>query len=161
MLDNQAPAGFACEVSTRLYPNWSMAKTSRAGQGLAKQLTLALLALPEDSEAAKMSGSLGWTTAVSQLAIDKLLKDLDLHPLQAPWWQRALQWLKAHSHWGWSLLALLVLLNGYHFWLEYSFSRRGRELAKAQRQLSENLSLLEHAQRAAVAGELGASLAHD
>ncbi len=108
-----------------------------------------------------MSGSLGWTTAVSQLAIDKLLKDLDLHPLQAPWWQRALQWLKAHSHWGWSLLALLVLLNGYHFWLEYSFSRRGRELAKAQRQLSENLSLLEHAQRAAVAGELGASLAHE
>lgn len=161
VLDNQAPAGFACEVSTRLYPNWSMAKTSRAGQGLAKQLTLALLALPEDSEAAKMSGSLGWTTAVSQLAIDKLLKDLDLHPLQAPWWQRALQWLKAHSHWGWSLLALLVLLNGYHFWLEYSFSRRGRELAKAQRQLSENLSLLEHAQRAAVAGELGASLAHE
>ncbi|MCL1162715.1 PhnD/SsuA/transferrin family substrate-binding protein [Shewanella chilikensis] len=161
VLDNQAPAGFACEVSTRLYPNWSMAKTSRAGQGLAKQLTLALLALPEDSEAAKMSGSLGWTTAVSQLAIDKLLKDLDLHPLQAPWWQRALQWLKAHSHWGWSLLALLVVLNGYHFWLEYSFSRRGRELAKAQRQLSENLSLLEHAQRAAVAGELGASLAHE
>lgn len=161
VLDNQAPAGFACEVSTRLYPNWSMAKTSRAGQGLAKQLTLALLALPEDSEAAKMSGSLGWTTAVSQLAIDKLLKDLDLHPLQVPWWQRALQWLKAHSHWGWSLLALLVLLNGYHFWLEYSFSRRGRELAKAQRQLSENLSLLEHAQRAAVAGELGASLAHE
>lgn len=161
VLDNQAPAGFACEVSTRLYPNWSMAKTSRASQGLAKQLTLALLALPEDSEAAKMSGSLGWTTAVSQLAIDKLLKDLDLHPLQAPWWQRALQWLKAHSHWGWSLLALLVLLNGYHFWLEYSFSRRGRELAKAQRQLSENLSLLEHAQRAAVAGELGASLAHE
>ncbi|PST68920.1 histidine kinase [Shewanella algae] len=161
VLDNQAPAGFACEVSTRLYPNWSMAKTSRAGQGLAKQLTLALLALPEDSEAAKMSGSLGWTTAVSQLAIDKLLKDLDLHPLQAPWWQRALQWLKAHSHWGWSLLVLLVLLNGYHFWLECSFSRRGRELAKAQRQLSENLSLLEHAQRAAVAGELGASLAHE
>lgn len=161
VLDNQAPAGFACVVSTRLYPNWSMAKTSRAGQGLAKQLTLALLALPEDNEAAKMSGSLGWTTAVSQLAIDKLLKDLDLHPLQAPWWQRALQWLKAHSHWGWSLLALLVLLNGYHFWLEYSFSRRGRELAKTQRQLSENLSLLEHAQRAAVAGELGASLAHE
>lgn len=161
VLDNQAPAGFHCQVSTRLYPNWSMAKTNRASQSLAKSVTQALLALPEDHLAAKSADSAGWTTAVSQLAIDQLLKDLDMHPLQAPWWQRAWQWVKLHQQWAWFVLAILVLLNAYHFWLEYRFSRRGRELINTQRQLNENRALLEHAQRIAIAGELGASLSHE
>ncbi|MFB2651166.1 sensor histidine kinase [Shewanella seohaensis] len=161
VLDNQAPVGFHCQVSSRLYPNWSMAKTNRATQTLAKQVTQALLALPEDSPAARAAESAGWTTAVSQLAIDQLLKDLDMHPLQTPWWQRAWQWVKLHQHWAWLALAILVLLNVYHFCLEYRFSRRGRELINTQRQLSENRALLEHAQRIAIAGELGASLSHE
>jgi two-component system sensor histidine kinase TtrS len=161
IVEDHTPAGFGCKVSTALYPNWSLAKTSRAGQKLAKQVTQALLALPEQSAAATAADSLGWTTAVSQLTIDRLYKDLDMHPLQAPWWQRAMVWLKEHSQWGWSILLLLISLNAYHFWLEYRFNRRGHQLAQAQRKLSENLVLLEHAQRAAVAGELGASLAHE
>ncbi|WAL80654.1 sensor histidine kinase [Shewanella sp. DAU305] len=161
VLDNQTPVGFHCQVSTRLYPNWSMAKTNRASQSLAKSVTQALLALPEDHLAAKSSDSAGWTTAVSQLAIDQLLKDLDMHPLQTPWWQRAWQWVKLHQQWAWFVLAILVLLNAYHFWLEYRFSRRGRELINTQRQLTENRALLEHAQRIAIAGELGASLSHE
>lgn len=161
VLDNQAPAGFNCQVSTNLYPNWSMAKTNRASQSLAKSVTQALLALPEDHLAAKSADSAGWTTAVSQLAIDQLLKDLDMHPLQAPWWQRAWQWIKLHQQWAWLVLGILVLLNVYHFWLEYRFSRRGRELIHTQRQLNENRALLEHAQRIAIAGELGASLSHE
>ncbi|MCL1090279.1 sensor histidine kinase [Shewanella profunda] len=161
VLDNQAPKGFDCQVSTRLYPNWSMAKTSRASQPLAKSVTQALLALPEGHPAAKAADSVGWTTAVSQLAIDQLLKDLNMHPLQAPWWQRAWQWVKLHQQWAWLVLGILVLLNVYHFWLEYRFSRRGRELISTQRQLNENRALLEHAQRIAIAGELGASLSHE
>lgn len=161
VLDNQAPAGFNCQVSTHLYPNWSMAKTNRASQSLAKSVTQALLALPEDHLAAKSADSAGWTTAVSQLAIDQPLKDLDMHPLQAPWWQRAWQWIKLHQQWAWLVLGILVLLNVYHFWLEYRFSRRGRELINTQRQLNENRALLEHAQRIAIAGELGASLSHE
>jgi len=127
VLDNQAPAGFHCQVSSRLYPNWSMAKTNRATQSLAKQVTQALLALPEDSPAAKAAES----------------------------------GVKLHQHWAWFALTILVLLNVYHFWLEYRFSRRGRELINTQRQLSENRALLEHAQRIAIAGELGASLSHE
>ena len=161
IVEDHTPAGLGCKVSTALYPNWSLAKTSRAGQKLAKQVTQALLALPEQSAAATAADSLGWTTAVSQLTIDRMYKDLDMHPLQAPWWQRAMVWLKEHSQWGWSILLLLISLNAYHFWLEYRFNRRGHQLAQAQRKLSENLVLLEHAQRAAVAGELGASLAHE
>ena len=30
VLDDQAPTGFGCQSSTRLYPNWSFAKTERA-----------------------------------------------------------------------------------------------------------------------------------
>ncbi|MGL4614100.1 MAG: sensor histidine kinase [Shewanella sp.] len=161
VLDDQVPADFQCQVSTRLYPNWSMAKTSRATQSMAKSVTLALLALPEEHPAAKAADSAGWTTAVSQLAIDQLLKDLDMHPLQTPWWQRAWQWLQHHRQWAWFALTILVLLNVYHFWLEYRFSRRGRELINTQRQLNENRVLLEHAQRIAIAGELGASLSHE
>ncbi|MGL4713101.1 MAG: histidine kinase dimerization/phospho-acceptor domain-containing protein, partial [Shewanella sp.] len=161
VLDNRAPADFDCQVSTRLYPNWSIAKTSRATQTMAKSVTQALLALPEDHLAAQSVDSVGWTTAVSQLAIDQLLKELDMHPLQAPLWQRAWLWLKRHQQWAWFLLGILVLPNVYHLWLEYRFSRRGRELINTQRQLSENHALLEHAQRIAIASELGASLSHE
>ncbi|MGL6580932.1 phosphate/phosphite/phosphonate ABC transporter substrate-binding protein [Aeromonas caviae] len=39
VLDDQAPAGFGCQSSTRLYPNWSFAKTERASPALALAVT--------------------------------------------------------------------------------------------------------------------------
>lgn len=161
VLDNMAPPGFACELSTPLYPNWSFAKTGKASEWLAKKIARVLLALPEEHPAAVAALSLGWTTPISQLTVDRLYQDLDLHPLQKPWWQEALSWLKANQQWGWALVILILVLNIYHFVLEYRFNKSKRLLLETQHRLKEKNAMLEHAQRVAVVGELGSSLAHE
>ncbi|MGR6831686.1 sensor histidine kinase [Aliivibrio wodanis] len=84
-----------------------------------------------------------------------------MHPLQKPWWQEAMSWLKRNQQWGWMLFILVIVLNGYHFLLEYRFSRSKRELENTLNSLKEKNTMLEHAQRVAIVGELGSSLAHE
>lgn len=161
VINNVSPQGFSCATSTPLYPNWSFAKTGKADKNLAKPITRALLSLPSDHPAAIAANSLGWTPAVSQLSVDKLYQGLDMHPLQKPWWQEAMSWLKRNQQWGWMLFILVIVLNGYHFLLEYRFSRSKRELENTLNSLKEKNTMLEHAQRVAIVGELGSSLAHE
>ena len=87
-------------------------RQDRAGlPALALAVTRALYDLPADSEAAIAADSAGWTVPTSELAIDRLLKALDRHPLQGPWWQAAWHWLRQHQQWGWGALALVLLLG--------------------------------------------------
>ncbi|WP_404972789.1 PhnD/SsuA/transferrin family substrate-binding protein [Aeromonas sp. BIGb0405] len=161
VLDNQAPAGFGCQSSTRLYPNWAFAQTEQASPALALAVTRALFDLPADSEAAMAADSAGWTVPTSQLGIDRLLKALDRHPLQGPWWQSAWHWLRQHQQWGWGALALVLLLGGHHLLLQYLFNRSQRRLLATRQQLEEKGRQLEQARRLAELGELGANMAHE
>lgn len=161
VLNAMSPPGFGCQVSTPLYPNWSFARTERAGATMAKSIARALLAMPGDHPAARAAGAAGWTSPISQLVVDKLYQALDMHPLQKPWWQAAMIWVKQNQHWAWSAFFLVVILNGYHFWLEYRFSRSQRALEATMHRLKEKSALLAHAQRVAIVGELGSSLAHE
>lgn len=161
VIGDMAPDGFPCQTSTALYPNWSFAKTGKASSVLGRQVTLALLALPAEHQASIAARSLGWTTPTSPLAIDKLYSELSIHPLQKPWWTEALVWLKGNQRWGWFFVLLIILLNGYHFLLEYRFSRSKKRLLETEKNLKEKRAMLEHAQRVSVIGELGSSLAHE
>lgn len=161
VIQSRSPAHFSCQVTSELYPNWSFAKTQRASNELAKQMSQALLAMPAESEAAIAARASGWTSPVSLLAIDKLYQELNMHPLHLPWWQEAFIWLEDNQQWGWLLFVTLVLLNGYHFWLEYCFKRNKKQLEQALHRLKHNGELLEHAQRVAIVGELGTSVAHE
>lgn len=150
-----------CAVSTPLYPNWSFAKTERGKDELAKKISRALLAMPADSPAAIAAKASGWTSPTSLLAIDKLYQAMDLHPLQQPWWKEAIRWLRAHQAWAWTLFVFVIVLNGYHFWLEYRFSKSKSALQNTLLLLKEKSEMLEHSQRIAIVGELGSSLAHE
>ncbi|WP_310597956.1 sensor histidine kinase [Aeromonas aquatica] len=161
VLDQQAATGLGCQSSTRLYPNWSLASTERVSPELALAVTRALFALPPDSEAARAADSAGWTVPTSPLAIDRLLKELDRHPLQSPWWQEAWHWLRQHQEWGWGALLLLALLGGHHLLLQQLFNRSQRRLLNARHRLDEQARQLEQARRLAELGELGANMAHE
>ena len=124
-------------------------------------MTRALFDLPADSEAAIAADSAGWTVPTSELAIDRLLKALDRHPLQGPWWQAAWHWLRQHQQWGWGALALVLLLGGHHLLLQYLFNRSQRRLLKARHQLEQKGRQLAQARRLAELGELGANVAHE
>ncbi|OQQ09177.1 sensor histidine kinase [Vibrio splendidus] len=161
IIENQAPEGFRCQVSTPLYPNWSFAKTERASSALAKQMSQVLFAMPKSSAPAIAAIASGWTSPTSLLSIDKLYQQLDMHPLQQPWWKEALIWLKYNQQWAWAFFILVVSLNAYHFWLEYKFSRSKKQLEATLYKLKSKSEQLEHSQRIAVVGELGSSLAHE
>lgn len=159
---NQQPHEHAsCAVSTPLYPNWSFAKTERGSSLLAKKVAQVLLAMPPEHPAIIAAGASGWTSPVSLLSIDKLYQALDLHPLQQPWWQDALRWLRNHQEWAWALFIFVIVLNAYHFWLEYRFSKSKRALEQTSLRLKEKSEQLEHSQRVAIVGEIGGSLAHE
>nr|WP_246856100.1 sensor histidine kinase [Vibrio crassostreae] len=161
VIGNQAPEGFRCQVSTPLYSNWSFAKTERASSALAKQMSQVLFAMPKNSGPAIAANASGWTSPTSLLPIDKLYQQLDMHPLQQPWWKEALIWLKYNQQWAWAFFLLVVFLNAYHFWLEYKFSRSKKQLEATLNKLKSKSEQLEHSQRIAVVGELGSSLAHE
>ncbi|NOH33989.1 sensor histidine kinase [Vibrio chagasii] len=161
VIGNQAPEGFRCQVSTPLYSNWSFAKTERASSALAKQMSQVLFSMPKSSAPAIAANASGWTSPTSLLPIDKLYQQLDMHPLQQPWWKEALIWLKYNQQWAWAFFLLVVFLNAYHFWLEYKFSRSKKQLEATLNKLKSKSEQLEHSQRIAVVGELGSSLAHE
>ncbi|MBS9815036.1 sensor histidine kinase [Vibrio alginolyticus] len=161
VLNQQPNERSLCAVSTPLYPNWSFAKTERGSAQIAKQIAQELLAMPPEHPAVIAAGASGWTSPVSLLSIDKLYQALDLHPLQQPWWSEALRWLRSHQEWAWALFMFVIVLNAYHFWLEYRFSKSKQALEQTSLRLKEKSEQLEHSQRVAIVGEIGTSLAHE
>ncbi|MDF5462862.1 PhnD/SsuA/transferrin family substrate-binding protein, partial [Vibrio parahaemolyticus] len=161
VLNQQPNERSLCAVSTPLYPNWSFAKTERGSAQIAKQIAQVLLAMPPEHPAVIAAGASGWTSPVSLLSIDKLYQALDLHPLQQPWWSEALRWLRSHQEWAWALFMFVIVLNAYHFWLEYRFSKSKQALEQTSLRLKEKSEQLEHSQRVAIVGEIGTSLAHE
>ena len=161
VINQKKHPNFHCAVSTQLYPNWSFAKTTGNHRALAKKITRALLAMPKDHPAAIASNSSGWTPLVSQLSIEKLHQDLDIAQLKIRWGVLTMRWISNHQQWIWALFIFVLFLIFYHFLLEYRFSKSKRQLAETLNQLKEKNSMLEHAQRVAIVGELGSSLAHE
>jgi two-component system sensor histidine kinase TtrS len=152
---------FACQVSTPLYPNWSLAKTERGSDQLAKKISRILLSVPQQNSAVIAAGASGWTSSVNLLSIEHVYQALELLPQQQPWWDLALRWLRLHREWAWTMFMFFIILNVYHFWLEYRFSKNKQVLEKTLNRLKEKSEMLEHSQRVAIVGGLGSSLAHE
>ncbi len=161
ILEQQQHKGYDCQVSTTLYPNWSFSKLRETPDDIAEKVAHALLALPNDSQAAINAGSLGWTAPVSSLDIHQLYQRLNIHPWQEPWWQIALQWLKLN--WPWGALVFFLILLGFlhHLWVQILMNRRTCELETINEELHHQQQQLEHAQRVAILGELSSDLAHE
>ena len=161
VLGEQQHDGFTCAVSTPLYPNWTFAKTSRSSNEIGKQVTQALLAMPANAEAAKAASNVGWTLPESSLNVDKVYQHLDMHPLQTPWTQQMEDWLHRNPYLALMMIVGLFGLNIYHLLLEWRFKRSKKALRKTLEDLRQKSTLLEHAQRIMIVGELGSSLAHE
>ncbi|MBP1909383.1 sensor histidine kinase [Methanolobus bombayensis] len=63
-------------ISTELYPDWVFAKTASTGDEISKSITIALLSMPADSEAAISLGASGWTVPADYSPVDRLMREL-------------------------------------------------------------------------------------
>lgn len=162
VLSDRREAGFACGLSTPLYPNWPIAVTRQTDPALAKAVALALLAMPA------VEGGISWSVPADYQPVHDLYRELRIGPYA---------YLRDHTpealarrFWPW-LLGILVLLIA---WIvhtvrvehlvhrrtaELQESLRARELAEAG--MREKQEQMEHLSRLSILGELSGNLAHE
>lgn len=80
----QGPAyeNFPFLLSTRLYPEWPIAKLKHVPDDLAKKVAASLLRMPIDSAAARSAAIAGWTIPSNYQPVHDLLKQLKLGPYE-------------------------------------------------------------------------------
>jgi len=66
--------------STRLYPEWPVAKLQHTSKHLSDQVAVALLQMPRDHPAAKSAKSAGWTVPLNYQSVHDCLKEVHYGP---------------------------------------------------------------------------------
>ncbi len=166
---------FPCQTSTRLYPDWPLAKLKTTSNDLAKHVAQALLAMPADSLASKSGGYAGWTIHMDYQPVHDLFRGLQIGPYQ---WMRDTNFQQLWQRYRyWIVIFLLSLLWGvwHMIRVEHLVTVRTRQLSKANHDLKgemderqkaeERVRLhqleLAHVSRISAVGELASGMAHE
>jgi two-component system sensor histidine kinase/response regulator len=76
------PSAFPYVCSTRLYPEWPLAKLRGTSDELASALAVALLSMPADSPAALAAQSGGWSVCLDYIPVHDCLRELRAPPYE-------------------------------------------------------------------------------
>lgn len=80
VLNPQHHPDFPFLTSTRLYPEWPIARIRNVPEDISKKIVTALLYMPEESPAARDAKITGWTIPLDYNTVHDLLKKLRLSP---------------------------------------------------------------------------------
>lgn len=154
--------GFACGLSSELYPDWPLATLRHTDLRLAKGVATALLSMPASS------AGYAWTVPADYQAVHELFRDLQVGPYSYLR-ENTLQAL-ARRYWPF-LLFFFAALAGWVMHtvrIEQQVHARTAALraALAQRDAAEagmraHQEQLDHLSRLSVLGELSGTLAHE
>ncbi|MGY3569971.1 sensor histidine kinase [Vibrio paucivorans] len=161
VLGKQFLQDFPCASSTKLFPNWNVLAGNWVSSELSENVAYHLLRMPSVSEAAIASNAEGWSVPPSILSVEKLLLELNIHPLKQRWWVGAKAWFFERVELAVTVLTLLLVFAIYTVVRERLIRTKHSSLIKAEQQLADKSAQLAHAQRVYVVGELGSSLAHE
>ena len=123
--------------STRFYPQWPLARTRRVNEGLAKQVTIALLQMESDDLAAVAGGYAGWTIPSSYTDVSKCLQEIGFGPFRNYGKMNEGQFLQIYK---WRILtvcALFLLALAFAFYVGHL----NRRLLRSTRKLEEELKV--------------------
>ena len=96
-------------LSTRLYPEWPIAKVHHTSDELAKQVAIALLQMPKDSQATRAAGITGWLPPLDYQPVHECLRELQVGPYQHLGHVTPSEVVR--KYWHVMLFALLALLS--------------------------------------------------
>jgi len=82
IINPQTRAGFPFRLSTPLYPEWAFARTMGTPEELAKDVALALLAMPAEHPAAQAGRNAGWQAAGNYNPVHELYKAIQYGPYE-------------------------------------------------------------------------------
>jgi signal transduction histidine kinase/DNA-binding response OmpR family regulator len=103
--------------STRLYPEWPMAKAAHTSNQLAKDVAIALMQMSADSQAARSAMIAGWVVPMTYTLVDDCLRELRVRPFENHGKVSLVE--AVHQHWlGVSVtLFLLIILLCSTLWM--------------------------------------------
>lgn len=139
VLEPRKTEGFGFSHSSRLYPEWPLAKLASTSDELAHQVKKALYAITPDSEVAKAGKYYGWSAPLDYEPVNALLKELAIGPYTASGKVTFKRIVRAY--WAHALLLLggLIIVAIITLWVLLS----NRRLKKVTQQLNDYQDQLE------------------
>jgi ABC-type phosphate/phosphonate transport system substrate-binding protein len=137
VLNEQHPPRFALRVSTRLYPEWPFAVMPHVDQATARQVTVALLSMSPESEAATMGRYRGWTIPADYEPVRLLLAALRLPPYDGPAEFSVADELRKHRYSAIAALVFVLLLVAATLRLRHLNDLLAREVRAHEQLIAE------------------------
>ena len=131
VLNRQQSTNSKIPLSTRLYPEWPFAKNANTSRELAKNVTMALLAMPEMHLAATSSHTGGWTVPLDYSSVHTLMRTLKIGPYISLRETTLKSFINKYKFW--IMIAALVIMS----LMVMSFY-----ISRTNRKLKENDSIL-------------------
>jgi signal transduction histidine kinase/CheY-like chemotaxis protein len=144
ILNQQHAETFPYALSTRLYPEWPIAKTRSTPQDLAQQVVIALFSIRPGDPAAEAARVAGWTIPLDYQPVHDLMKELRVGPYRDLGKITLAEAIQAY--WHWLVLVLFLLLTAvttavYVLRLNRKLQQSRLSLQQAQEGLEETVAV--------------------
>lgn len=145
VINRQQLPSFPFAVSTQLYPEWPVAVMPNVSEQLSRDLTIALLSLQSDHQAAVRAGIHGFTVPADYSGVERLLRSLRVSPFDyipdftlTDLWHKYTRWIIASS-----FLTLLLIGTGIKLIFQNRLIRRSeKELKSIRNNLSSTIDAM-------------------
>ena len=172
VLENRNVEGFQFLHSTRLYPEWPLAKLKHTPDALASRLVVALLSAPKGAFSLSGTDWVSWTIPLDYTNVNNLMRELRIGPYLPDAQLSLTKMIEEYAHWLVMILTVLfglVLLSIYVLRVnrrlvdtQHILQDEIAERVVAQEKLNDNKRFLEQrvVERTASLAELNSALQH-